>query len=76
MTEEFSWETEDHRSTLDSQETEQQELVYIMNLKGGLQKDSIKLYKEEGPNNRKPAAKNRHFEEPARNSLNHINKLY
>ena len=33
--EEFCWETEDDRSTLDTQETEQPQLVYIMNLKGG-----------------------------------------
>ena len=34
-----------------------------MNLKGGLQKDGTELYNEEGPNNEKPAAKNRHCEE-------------
>ena len=33
--EQFSSETESDGSTLDTQETEQQELVYIMNLKGG-----------------------------------------
>ena len=42
LIEEFSWETEDNRSTLDTQETEQQELVYITNLEGGLQKDGMK----------------------------------
>ena len=42
LIEEFSWETEDNRSTLDTQETEQQELVYITTLKGGLQKDGMK----------------------------------
>ena len=47
-----------------------------MNLKGGLQKDSMKLYDEEGPNNKKPAAKNRCFEEPALNNLDHVYKLY
>ena len=73
---EFSWETEDDGSTLDIQETEQQELVYITNLKGGLQKDSMKLYDEGGPNNKKPAAKNRHFEEPTLNNLNHVYELY
>ena len=57
MTEEFCWETEDDESKLDTEETEQQELVYITNLKGGLQKDSMKLYNEEGPNNKKPAVK-------------------
>ena len=47
-----------------------------MNLKGGLQKDSMKLYDEEGPKNKKPAAKNRSFEEPTLNNLNHIYELY
>ena len=42
--EEFSWEREDHRSTLDMEELEQQQLVYITNLKNGLQKDGTKLY--------------------------------
>ena len=50
--------------------------MYITNLEGGLQKDGTKLYKEEGPNNKKPAAKNRHFEEPALNNLNHVYELY
>ena len=34
--EEFSWETVDDGSTLDTQETEQPHLVYITNLEGGL----------------------------------------
>ena len=46
---EFSWEREDDRSTLDSEELERQELVYITNLKNGLQKDGTELYDEEGP---------------------------
>ena len=46
-----------------------------MNLKGGLQKDSMKLY-EEGPNHKRPTEKNRHFEEPALNNLNHVYELY
>ena len=50
--------------------------MYITNLKGGLQKDGTKLYDEEGPNNKKPAAKNRHFEEPTLNNLNHVYELY
>ena len=49
---EFSWEREDDGSTLDTQETEQLELVYITNLKNGLQKDGMKLYDEEGPNDK------------------------
>ena len=76
MIEEFSWEREDDGSTVDTQETEQQELVHIMNLKDGLQKDSMKFYDEEGPNNEKPAAENRRFEEPTLNNLNHVYELY
>ena len=76
MIKEFSWETEDDGSTLDTQETEQPQLVYIMNLEGGLQKDGMKLYKEEGLNNKTPAAKNRHFEKNALNNLNHVYELY
>ena len=48
--EEFSWEKEDDGSTLETEETEQQEIVYITNLEDGLQKDGTKLYDEEGPN--------------------------
>ena len=47
-----------------------------MNLEGGLQKDSTKLYEEEGPNNKKPAAKNRFFEESTLNNLSHIYEWY
>ena len=47
-----------------------------MNLEGGLQKDGMKSYKEEGPNNKKSAAKNRIFEEPALNNLSHVYELY
>ena len=50
--------------------------MYITNLEGGLQKDGMKLYNEEGPNNKKPAVKNRHFEEPTLNYLSHVYKLY
>ena len=48
--EEFSWEREDDGSTLETEEPKQQEIVYIMNLEAGLQKNSTKLYNEEGPN--------------------------
>ena len=58
------------------QETEQHQLVYIMNLKNGLQKDGTKLYNEEGPNNKKPGAENRLIEEPTLNNLNHVYELY
>ena len=74
--EEFSWEREDDGSTLDMEELEQQQLVYIMNLKNGLQKNGMKLYDEEIPNEKKPAAKNRLIEEPTLNNLNHIYELY
>ena len=74
--EELSWEREDDGSTLDTQETEQHELVYITNLKNGLQKDGMKLYDEEGPNNEKLAAENRLIEEPTLNNLNHVYELY
>ena len=76
LIEEFSWEREDDRSTLDMEELEQQQLVYIMNLKNGLQKDGMKLYNEEGPNDKKPAVENRHIEKPTLNNLNHIYELY
>ena len=49
--------------------------MYITNLKGGLQKDGMKLY-EEGPNNKKSAVKNRLFEQPDRNNLSHIYELH
>ena len=58
------------------QETEQQELMYTTNLKNGLQEDSMKLYDEEGPNDKKPAAQNRLIEEPTLNNLNHIYEAY
>ena len=74
--EEFSWEREDDGSTMDMQETEQQQLVYIMNLKNGLQQDGTKLHDEEGPNDKKPAAENRLIEKPTQNNLNHVYKLY
>ena len=47
---EFSWEREDDRSTLEMEEPEQQEIVYITNLEDGLQKNGTKLYDEEGLN--------------------------
>ena len=48
--EEFSWERVDDGSTLETEEPEQQKIVYITNLKNGLRKDGTKLYEEEGPN--------------------------
>ena len=61
---------------MDTVETEQQQLVYITNLKNGIQKDGTKLYYEEGPTDKKNAAENRLIEEPTLNNLNHIYKLY
>ena len=55
--EEFSWEREDNASTLEMEEYDQQQIVYITNLEDGLQKNGTKLYDEEGPNEKKPAAK-------------------
>ena len=48
--EEFSWEREGDGSTLGTEEPEQQEVVYITNLKDGLRKDGTTMYDEEGPN--------------------------
>ena len=76
MIKEFSLEREDDGSTLDMQETELQELVYITNLKNGLQKDGMKLYDDEGPNDKKPAVENMLIEEPTLNNLNHVYELY
>ena len=58
------------------QETEQQQLVYIINLKNGLQKDGTKLYDKEGPNDKKPAVENRLIEKPTLSNLNHVYELY
>ena len=61
---------------MDTEETEQHQLVYITNLKNGLQKNGTKLYDEEGPNNKMPAVENRLIEKPTLNNLNHVYKLY
>ena len=73
---EFCWEREDDRSTLEMEEPKQQQVVYIMNLENSLQKDGTKLYDEEGPNEKKPSAKNRLIEEPSLNNLNHVFEVY
>ena len=62
--EEFSWEREDNGSTLETEEHEQQQLVYITNLEDGLRKNPTKLYDKEGPSEKKPAVRNRLIEEP------------
>ena len=73
---EFSLEKEGDGSTLGMEEPEQQEIVYIANLEDGLQKDSTTLYDEEGPNEKKPAARNRPIEVPSLNNPNHVFDIY
>ena len=48
--EEFSWEREADASTLETEEPDQQEVVYITNLEDGLRNYSTKLYDEKDPN--------------------------
>ena len=48
--EEFSWEREANRSTWETEEPDQQQIVYIMNLEDGLRNNCTKLYDEEGLN--------------------------
>ena len=50
LIEEFSWEREANRSTLETEEPDQQEVVYITNLEDGLRNYGTKLYDEEDPN--------------------------
>ena len=47
---EFSCKREANRSTLEMEEYDQQQIVYITNLEDGLQKNGTNLYNEEGPN--------------------------
>ena len=74
--EEFSWEKEDDGSTMETEKHKQQELVYITNLEDGLRKNGTKLYDEEGPDEKKPAARNRLIEEPPLNDPNHVFEVY
>ena len=76
LIEEFSWEREGDGSTLGTEESEQQEIVYITNLEDGLRKDGTTLYDEEGPNEKKPAARNRPIEVPSLNNPNHVFDIY
>ena len=48
--EEFSWEREADGSTLETEEPDQQQIVYITNLEDGLRNNGTKLYDEEGLN--------------------------
>ena len=74
--EEFSWEKEGDGSTLGTEEPKQQEIVYIMNLEDGLQKDGTTLYDEKGLIEKKPAARNRPIEVPSLNNPNHVFDIY
>ena len=47
---EFCWEREADGSTLETEEPDQQQIVYITNLEDGLQNNGTKLYDEQGPN--------------------------
>ena len=57
-----------------TEEPEQQDIVYIMNLDNGLRKDSRTLYDEKAQ--KKPAARNRPIEVPSLNNPNHIFDIY
>ena len=48
--EEFSWEREASASTLETEEPDQRQVVYITNLEDGLQSHGTKLYNEKDPN--------------------------
>ena len=61
---------------METGEYDQQQLVYITNLKDGLQKNGTKLYDEKGLNEKRPAARNRPIEEPSLNNLNHVFDFY
>ena len=73
---EFSWEKENDGSTLETEEHEQPELVYITNLEDGLQKNGTKLHDEEAPDKKKPVASNRLIGVPSLNNLNHEFDIY
>ena len=47
---EFSWEREADASTLETEEPDQQEVVYITNLEDGLQNYGTQLYDGKDPN--------------------------
>ena len=73
---EFSWEREADASTLVTEEPDQQQVVYIMNLKDGLQNYGTNLYDEKDLNEKKPAARNRLIEEPSLSIPNHVFEMY
>ena len=74
--EEFSWEKEDDESTVETEEPESGQLVYIMNLENGLQMDGNELNDEIGPNEKKPVAYNRPTEKPFLNNLKYEIDIY
>ena len=74
--EEFSWEKEDDESTVETEEPESGQLVYITNLENGLQMDGTKLNDEIGPNEKKPVAYNRPAEMPSLNNLKYEIDIY
>ena len=50
--------------------------MYITNLEDGLRKDGTTLYDENSPNEKKPAARNRHIDVPSLNNPNHVFDIY
>ena len=61
---------------LDTQETAQQQSVYITNLEKDLQNHDTKMNEEEGPKDKNPAARNRPLQRPSLINLNHGSKIY
>ena len=74
--EEFSWEKEDDESTVETEDPESGQLVYITNLENGLQMDGNELNDEIGPNEKKPVAYNRPTEKPFLNNLKYEIDIY
>ena len=74
--EDLSWEREADASTLETEEPDQQEVVYITNLEDGLQNYGTKLYNEKDPNEKKPAVRNRLIKEFSLNNPNHVFDIY
>ena len=74
--EEFSWEKEDDESTLETEELESGQLVYITNLENGLQMNGTELNDETGPDEKKPVAYNRPTKMPSLNNLKYEIDIY
>ena len=74
--EEFSREKEDDESTLETEELESGQLVYITNLENGLQMNGTELNDEAGPDEKKPVANNRPAEMPSLNNLKYEIDIY